>query len=250
VNAERPESIASAKAVLRSIVTGQAVAHTPLLTSLWRLPRIAQSVELEIQRLNAQHEAHGLLDRRKQEIRLFGSLEAICTLEQILLKSIDKILGESKMSVPISDGDYFFLLQGGRSLMDKLISMSFVRSVSLDIKNRAMIVEGGSVNVKKIMANVHKLQRLSSTGGNGDANDDLGTPPDQSLCPVCFCPPEDDASGAPIQLSCSHSYCKDCFHEWITGTRTCQYPLECLAGGCLSSPPLEVLERCLTREEF
>jgi hypothetical protein len=37
--------------------------------------------------------------------------------------------------------------------------------------------------------------------------------------------------------------------EWITGTRTC-HPLECLADACLSSPPLEVLESCLTREDF
>jgi hypothetical protein len=96
--------------------------------------------------------------------------------------------------------------------MHKLISMSFVRSVSLDIKNQGTIVEGGSVDVKKIMANVHKLQRLSNAGGNGDADADLGTTLiDQNLCPVYFCPSEDDASGTPIQLSCSHSYCRDCF---------------------------------------
>lgn len=140
--------------------------------------------------MNAQNEAYGLLNRRKQEIRLLGSLAAICSLEQIVLNSIDEILGESKKCLPISNGDYLFLLQGGRYLMHKLISMSFVRSVSLDIKNRGMIVEGGSVDIKKIMANVHKLQRLSSAGGNGDANRDLGpTLNDQNLCPVCFCPP-------------------------------------------------------------
>jgi hypothetical protein len=75
------------------------------------------------------------------------------------------------MSVPISDDDYLFLLQGGRCLMNKLMSMSFVRLVSLDIKNRALVVEGGSVNVKTSMANVYvctfKLQRLSSAGGQG-----------------------------------------------------------------------------------
>jgi hypothetical protein len=251
MNAERPESIASAKAVLRVIVTGQAVAHSQLLLSMWRSPRIIRSVELEIHRLNERNQAYGLLDRRKQEIRLFGSFEARSTLEQKVLKGIDKILGESKLSVPISDADYVFLLQGGRLLVDKLVSLSFVQSLSLDIKNRAIIVEGGSVDVKKVLANLHKLQRLPGTGGNNDGGGKLGTSPlEQQLCPVCFCPPEEDTSGTPIQLPCTHSYCNDCFREWITGTRTCQYPVECLADGCASFAPLEVLERCLTREEF
>ena len=135
--------------------------------NLWRSPRIALSVELEIQRLNAQNVAYGLLNRRKQEIRLLGSLEAICTLEQIILKSIDKILDESKMSVPISD-------VVGASCTS-LFQCPLSDRLSLDITNRGMIVEGGFIDVKRIMSNVHKLQRLSSAGGNGDANDDLGT---------------------------------------------------------------------------
>lgn len=243
MNAELPESIASEKAVLRSIVTGQAVAHTPLLMSLLRSQQIAHSVELEIQRLNAQNEAYGLLNCRKQEIRLFGSLEAICTLEKNPWRE-QNVCANLRWRLSIFITGWPVPRAQAHFNVFCPVGVAGYQESGNDCRGRLC-------RCQEIMANVHKLQRLSSAGGKGDASDDWGTTsPDQNLCPVCFCPPEEDASGAPIQLSCSHSYCKDCSHDWITGTRTCQFSLKCLADGSSSSPPLEALERCLTRDEF
>jgi hypothetical protein len=115
---------------------------------------------------------------------------------------------------------HFRSAAGGGDYMRTVIEV-LPMDISRFLKVTYLKVQGGSVDVKKVLANLHKLQRLLGTGSNADGGGKLGTSPlEQQLYPVCFCPPEEYTSGTPIQLPCTHSYCKDCFHEWITGTRT------------------------------
>ena len=126
------------------------------------------------------------------------------------------------------------MLKTGRSAIDKVIRASGAKSVSLNIKDRSLLVTGDVGEDQKARVYISKL-----ASGTNEANDD------ESLCLVCFCDPDN-----PITLSCGDVYCKDCFHSWLGGSSVRDYPLTCLTDGCGEKVSLWDLQKFLPVTTF
>jgi len=98
-----------------------------------------------------------------------------------------------------------------------------VREVSLDIKNRCLLVEGNLADARRVNAQINNYME----GGEDVSNDQ------DSLCPVCFCPAEGNGGEEnAVFLSCNHGYCRDCFNAWVGEGEIRDFPLICLSEGC------------------
>lgn len=184
-----------------------------------------------------------LFHKRRQEVRLFakGSLMTEARVFVIeILNSIKPITN----AVPIRPDQYKFLLEGGRDTLDTLIAKCHAPSVSLDLKHQSLLVEGSPGDAKRAVACLSRMMHQEKSCYGED---------DEELCPVCFCSPgkDEDGNDEVIHLSCTHRYCRECFHAWLCGGRqTCDFPIQCLAEGCCKALPVEELDKVLPRPDF
>lgn len=174
-----------------------------------------------------------LCDKRRQELRVFGSADERQRLSQCILKHCKEATTETH-AIPILPHEFEFILKNGREAIDRIIRGAKVAKVSIDIGNRALLVDGNLIDARRVRAYVSKCVHGSDEKGN-DKKSDL-------LCPVCFCPPEDD-DGLPesvIRLSCTHGYCQECFVAWVGGGNIRSLPLVCLSEEC--SVPVQMAD--------
>jgi hypothetical protein len=72
-------------------------------------------------------------DRRRQQIRVFGSdKERAATIKKVLNHCAETL--NETLSVPIAEQEFQYLLLQGRSTIDAITSSTKVRKVSVDIK--------------------------------------------------------------------------------------------------------------------
>jgi len=177
-------------------------------------------------------------NKRRQEVRVFGSNEQRRkTIEQVLTYCEESAIDTH--AVPISRFEFDHILQNGRGIIDRVMRAAACRKVSLDLKHRSLLVEGSTADAKKVAMLVSKVV-------NGKAEKEAID--SAALCPVCFCPPDEDShfdSSIVVQLSCMHAYCGECFETWLTADNMCEFPLVCLAETCSTPVALRDLQKYL-----
>ncbi|GKY91871.1 hypothetical protein MPSEU_000158700 [Mayamaea pseudoterrestris] len=158
-------------------------------------------------------------DRRRQQIRVFGNdRDRMATIKNVLSHCTDALT--PTQAVPIAEHEFQHLVLQGRSALDMIIAETKVRQVSIDVKNRALLVEGGDMETRRIKAFVAKLVRGECVSDDGKIDSD-------ALCPVCFCTPD-----SPVRVDCGHFYCRECFDAWVGSGSIRDFPLTCLADDC------------------
>jgi RNA recognition motif-containing protein len=179
-------------------------------------------------------------DRRRREVRVFGPSEHRLKTIKCVQKLCDERL-LATFSVPVTEDQYKYILQAGRSFLDRLKLATACRKVSVDLKNKALLVEGGETEASRVMSQV---SRLIIKGSSEDIIDY------DTFCPICFCPPDEETVSPcdSVRLSCKHVYCSDCFRCWLTGFNTCEFPLRCVSDGCNKLVSLDDIGKILTSE--
>jgi hypothetical protein len=76
------------------------------------------------------------------------------------------------------------MLQAGRSFLDRLKLAAGCRKLSVDLKNKALLVKGGETEASRVMSQV---SRLIIKGTSEDIIDC------DTFCPIYFCPPDEEA---------------------------------------------------------
>eukprot|EP00521_Asterionellopsis_glacialis_P008356 CAMPEP_0195289212 /NCGR_PEP_ID=MMETSP0707-20130614/5584_1 /TAXON_ID=33640 /ORGANISM="Asterionellopsis glacialis, Strain CCMP134" /LENGTH=872 /DNA_ID=CAMNT_0040349191 /DNA_START=201 /DNA_END=2819 /DNA_ORIENTATION=+ len=235
VSADTQKSIETARDGLKEIVEGE-VLRDPQNgnRTVWNR-RILwnKSAMLEIIATQGDKSCTAWVDSRRQEIRVFGPDESRIEMKKALLEHYLEIMLDTQ-AVPIMPSEFEYLLRTGRSALDKVIRASGAKSVSLNIKDRSLLVIGDVQEAQKARYFVSKL-----AGGTDKMEQE------EALCPVCFCSPDD-----PVHISCGDAYCRDCFVVWLGGSSVRDYPLECLQDGCHEKVALRDLQKRLSDDAF
>ena len=179
-----------------------------------------------------------LLDKRRKQTLFFSRLSIRNDARAFALDELTHYK-PSSLAVPITSDQFTFIFNGGRQFLDKLSAASYNSLVSIDIKNRGLLVAGGLNDAKRALACLQKF--MSSNEESSPENP----------CPVCFCEPGEGDEGGSVQLSCTHKYCKECFNSWLcSGSQTCTFPVTCLSEDCGKGLALEELCKLLSRPNF
>ena len=111
-------------------------------------------------------------------------------------------------------------------------------SVSFDVCSRALLIEGDADAAEKVIRHISNIDQTEEVRAKGACG---------SLCPVCFCPPDDKVA----KLCCSN-YCQDCFEMWITQASSAEgkFPFLCLNGDCQKAVPMTELSAQLEPSIF
>ena len=233
ITADDLVEIEDAKAKLDPIVQGEAIRDPDKGNrALWNRYVASNLFQQYLDALAVCDRSCVLCDKRRQELRVFGSAEEKQRLSQRILAHCKEATTETH-AIPILPHEFEFILTNGRVAIDRIIRGAKVAKVSIDIGNRALLVDGNLIEARRVRAYVSKYVHGSEEKGNEDS--DL-------LCPVCFCPPEDD-DGLPesvIRLSCTHGYCGECFVAWVGAGNIRTLPLVCLSDEC--SVPVQMAD--------
>jgi len=135
-------------------------------------------------------------DRRRREVRVFGPSEHRLKTIKCVQKLCDERL-LATFSVPVTEDQYKYILQAGRSFLDRLKLATACRKVSVDLKNKALLVEGGETEASRVMSQV---SRLIIKGSSEDIIDY------DTFCPICFCPPDEETVSPYASFKCSLLY--------------------------------------------
>ena len=240
LQADKAEAISHARGKIMPISLGYLMMgqHRPL----WHSYLATREADASIAQLNSSHRhACILCNTRQREIRLFGNRERRDALEAAL-NSLLQTADNTKHAVPLTPDQFAYCLRGGKVLVDKIVSATRVKSISLDLSCKSLVVKSDTASAKKIVGFVAK-QMAAST-------DENLTEKSTNLCPVCFCLPGEEDGDNSITLDCKHSYCEECFNSWIERGHRCSFPLKCLADGCNMALRVGKLKQLLGEEDF
>jgi hypothetical protein len=239
IQADKQATIAAIKKKLDPLVSGDVV-RDPRQGSrvLWTRYVATPQFDDDMTRLCDIESACIWRDTRRREVRVFGHDEQCRKkISGTVLKHCEEMMIETH-SVPISHSEFKFILMNGRSTLDKITLATKCRKVSLGAMP-SLLVEGSSIDARRARAYVSKIVAGEIDEKQQQVHD--------SLCPVCFCPPENDPDPV-VYLSCGHSYCRDCFQTWLMGGNLCTFPLVCLTDSCSTSLALSDLIENLEAE--
>lgn len=241
VHGECATAIASLRRRLDCIVRGEVVRNPAAGNQvLWTNYALSPQFETALGNF-ATASSCGWRDKRRREIRVYGSKEARALLTALI---IEHVVASSAIThaVPLLSKEFEFILQSGRETIDKIKIASRARKVSVDVKHRGLLVQGESIEAKRAKFVVSKLFHGEDLQGSRE-------PEKADGCPICFCEPDDDGS-VPVSLSCGHKYCRDCFQTWLCGNFVRDFPLICLAQDCNASVHLEGMKDNIDSTSF
>lgn len=213
-----PKSIAIAKGKIKAIITGHClkIMQKGKLVPLWHTSFGKKTADSLFASINSKFGIFALRDNRRCCVEVFGESGDYDRIKERLLAFL-----ESEYSVPIPQTHYQYVVHGGRRVLDDLMAKCSARSVSLDLRNMALLVTGINDAAIRLPSMLTKMiARDAAKGNTTDGN--------LRLCPVCFCEPD----GKTVSLGCDHEYCEECFAMFSDQGQACTFPLSCLSEGC------------------
>jgi hypothetical protein len=183
-----------------------------------------------------------LRDQRCNVLRLYGGTPVSCVLAQ----SSTSFIGSCELqrfTVPCPTAAWKPLLLQGLAAVKAATGASMV---SLDIVKRGLTIEGDRSVAASVAEFLASLARLPAYQMGHCTRPHLGT-----ICPVCCCTAGDDVEAgdkalATVDLACSHTYCRSCFHHLLAqatdGDSSCgsKFPITCYADKC--GQPISILD--------
>lgn len=154
-------------------------------------------------------------DKPKRQLRFYGPPEKS---QQVVRLITDMLRKESSTSyeIDLKPHRFSWAIRGGF----KLIEQSLGENIAVfNVVSKRITINGTRRQYEKalaIMDGKHAIEISSLTGGPSKP---------ELYCPICFCEPE-----PPIQTSCKHTYCLECFEEYcksVASTSKDEFQIMC-----------------------
>jgi hypothetical protein len=133
-------------------------------------------------------------DKPKRQLRFYGPVEKL----QRAVREITDILGkESSASyeIDLKPHQFSWAIRGGLKSIEQTLGQNIAA-----LNSRRIIISGTQQDYEAALA------IMESKGATETSSISDGSPSPEGLCPICFCEAE-----SPIQTSCKHTYCLECF---------------------------------------
>jgi hypothetical protein len=149
--------IAFAKAKIAPILKSDTVRDPNTSRAIWT--RYVASFQFAVDMEDrVGYDATGIwCDSRRQEIRVFGISDSQrrCLAQSIIAHC--EAMATQVHAVPIPNESFEFILQNGRSVLDKLKRMSGCQNASLDLKHKSLLIEGTPLHAKKALGCLSRI---------------------------------------------------------------------------------------------
>ncbi|KAF2686815.1 hypothetical protein K458DRAFT_441534 [Lentithecium fluviatile CBS 122367] len=199
IEGEVPKDVAAARKKLDEIVSGgvlmegQNVVWDTTLGSNGRAYRNLKAVEDDLCAVIVR-------DKAKRQLRYYGPPEY---LEQCASR-ITRMLKEAAAAtttyqIDLNPNQFSWAIRGGFKNIEKALGK---RVAIFDVVSRKITMNGTQQQYEMAVALVDGKRPIESCPQTDDP------PALEGDCPICFCEAEN-----PIQTSCKHTYCQECFEE-------------------------------------
>jgi hypothetical protein len=142
-------------------------------------------------------------DKSKRQLQYYGPPE---TLPQVVRQIKDMLDEEPSASyeIPLKPPQFSWAIQGGF----KSIEQALGKSVAVfDVVSRTITIKGTQQQYETALAIMDGKTVAADTVGGRPRSHRAPSELDGD-CPICFC-----KADAPIQTSCNHTYCLECFED-------------------------------------
>jgi hypothetical protein len=233
-------------------VTKKEYWHTLFAFSATSAATLDMGTEL-LNRIGAKRNVFIYCDRRRKQLCCFGLEKDSgdnCIAVAILADIRDDIaLYEKKMNtIHMTKQQFSYLVRVDKAYM---LRVSGATSVSFSAMNSCAVVTGSLSSVDKIKRMLADQPLGPSSGESAVTSSGeyhAGKSHEQALCVVCFC--DYDSQDLVSLPACGHSYCKECFPNWLTHAKTSgDFPLLCVASQCKCPIELTTLQEVSTSQE-
>ncbi|KAL8380775.1 hypothetical protein RB595_005184 [Gaeumannomyces hyphopodioides] len=198
-----------------------------------------------LDRIDKSHGVTAVRDRRRRQLRLFGSTKGCELAGQLITAQLEKLVSEAVV-IELAPDEFQWACRGG---FKKLVAELGADKVTLDIvpNPKRILCSGCSAGDR---AKIHAM--LASKNGSSLSVDPPSedTPAAGRDCSVCWTEAEEPV----VVTSCGHAYCAGCFAdlcgaEPAAGTR---HLVACVgdAATCRKALPLAELKEHLSSAEF
>lgn len=159
-------------------------------------------------------------DKTERLLRYYGppdKLDEVTTRSAELLKEVPR----AKFEISLTPAQFSWIIRGGSQILRLALEKD---DLVFDVVTRKVIINCNREQYETALA-------VLDRGLNAQALGDAALIP-QGDCPICLCEAED-----PVQTSCQHSYCLECFEANCTTVATAsegEFKVRCQAqeGGC------------------
>ncbi|KAK4452505.1 hypothetical protein QBC34DRAFT_397735 [Podospora aff. communis PSN243] len=228
---EQKEAVAEVKGALEKIIAGIVVMNADASDALWT-PAFAFNggAFLKLKHIEESLGVAVVRNKRRSCLHLFGSPEN-CKAAQPLLAAIVNEDKSTTHSIDLTDDQFTWARLGGFADMKK----TFGRKISFNSIStpKRILITGSEEDHRLALDKLTTREPPTVTATNA--------PEDDTTCSICWTDAED-----PIQTSCAHTYCTDCFeHFCFSGsTSNTDFTLRCAGASstCLTPLPLPEIQ--------
>lgn len=199
-----------------------------------------------LERIEKDHGITAVRDRRRCQLRLFGSTSGCEFASQLITAQLEKCVSKAVV-IELEVNEFQWVCQGG---FKELVAEFGPEKVTLDIVSnpKRILYSGGSPNDHvKIRA---LLARKNGLPLGADPPPSKGTPAGSTECSVCWTEAEEPV----VKTSCGHAYCAGCFADLCGAepTASTRYLVACVGGAatCKKALPLSDLKEHLSSAEL
>ncbi|KLU90292.1 hypothetical protein MAPG_09256 [Magnaporthiopsis poae ATCC 64411] len=196
-----------------------------------------------LERIDKDHGVTAIRDRRRCQLRLFGSTEGCELAGRLITAQLEKRVSEASVVIELASDQFQWACRGG---FKELVTELGADKVTLDVisnPKRILCSANDHAKIRALLANKNE----PPPSGNPQSKD---TPAGSRDCSVCWTEAEEPV----VVTSCGHAYCAGCFADLCSAEPTAgsQYVVACVgdAAACKKTLPLAELKEHLSSAEF
>ncbi|KAI1614414.1 hypothetical protein EDD36DRAFT_226378 [Exophiala viscosa] len=232
---QKCKGVAKVKAEVEKLLKGEVVLHDDS-TILWDDFFGISAGFSYIRSLSQPGKLFVYRDALRRQLRLYGSADLKQLARQALLTYL-KIRGQCLHCIPLDGELWHTALHGG---FRQVISRFGKEKAKLDITQtpRLLVIQGSPEDAQAAREIIAAVAEDESIG----TRDEKG-----KECPACLSMAEN-----PVELSCGHQYCRDCFEDQCRAAEVGRLPITCYGdeSKCQRAVPLAALQEVLLHEQY
>lgn len=236
IEGEVASDVAAAKETLNEILDGVTVTREG--KPLWTHALISNGAMFqELKKIQEDHRVVLLRNKRKQELKLYGSEEKCKEVESILTKIINDE-SQSAHIIELKPGDLRWACSGGYKMIAATLGDNIVTFDIISTPKRILI--GGTDKEYETALRMISKRESKHLSESAAANED---------CVVCW-----GLADNPVITKCNHVYCTECFEHSCSAASSAgkDFSINCHGdmGKCKETFSLEELQEILSSKTF
>lgn len=239
VQGSERQAVATAKAAIRKIISGEVVCDEQG-HSIWDSGLNKSDGRALVKRSIAATGAYAYCDVRNRTITLYGSLEVRDKARNELIKAYEQWLAGRCYEIPLVGNSVLEALAGGFTAVQEHLTARGLEMAEIDVPGQRLLVRCGPSELAIIKRLVNRQGQPGSTYD-----------PKAMMCVSCF----DDAEEL-TQAACGHTYCKTCIADYLRSVRdTRKFPITCFgesdgAGATCGEPfVVDFIHQCISKTD-